>query len=483
MFYPDFKEFEAKCGKGNLIPVYREMLGDMETPVSAYLKLAETPSFLLESVVGGEKWARYSFIGSGIGSGAGRVLKGVAGVAFESLKDELDRYRPVEVDGLPPFWGGLAGYMGYDVVREIERIPDEGRAGTGLPDFFFMLADTVVVFDNFSQKIKVVANAFLEDGVSPEMAYRQACERIDSVTGKLKRPLPVAEKRAAKNTSRESEGFVSNFGTKEKFESAVLKAKDYIRAGDIFQVVLSQRFEVRLACEPFDVYRALRTINPSPYMYYMDTGEARIVGSSPEILVRLDGDKVVLRPIAGTRRRGGSDEEDLALEEEMRADPKERAEHIMLVDLGRNDVGRVAELGSVKVTELFGVERYSHVMHMVSNVEGRLREGLDAMDVIRACFPAGTVSGAPKVRAMEIIEELEPERRGPYAGSLGYFGFSGSMDMCITIRTIIIKDNVAYVQAGAGIVADSDPEKEYFETVNKARGMMKAVELAERGLE
>jgi len=480
MFFPDFKEFEAKARLGNVIPVYREILADLETPVSAYLKLAEPPSFLLESVVGGEKWGRYSFIGMG----ARRLVEGGRQGAFDRLKAELDRFRPVDVEGLPIFSGGLVGYFAYDIVREIENLPDRGHEGLGLPDVCFMLADTLVVFDNFSQRIKVVANVLLDEATDIPTAYAGAKARIDGVIERLRRPVPLPARGAGKPVpAGAASGFRSNFDRPEDFKEAVRKAKDYIRAGDVFQVVLSQRFSVPLSAAPFDVYRSLRVINPSPYMYYLDTGRAQIAGSSPEILVRLEEGRVVLRPIAGTRRRGRSDEEDRALEAEMKADPKERAEHIMLVDLGRNDVGRVAETGSVKVTELFAVERYSHVMHMVSNVEGRLREGLDAMDVIRACFPAGTVSGAPKVRAMEIIEELEPARRGPYAGSLGYFGFSGNMDMCITIRTLVIRDGTAYVQAGAGIVADSDPDLEYKETVNKALGMMKAVEMAERGLE
>ena len=490
MFFPDFIDFKKKSRLGNLIPVYREIFADLETPVSAYLKLAETPSFLFESMVGGEKWARYSFIGTGVATNHTKIIKGVGGDPFSELREELKRYRPVQVEGLPPFTGGLVGYFSYDVVREIERIPDKGRSGLGLPDYYFMLADTLVIFDNFAQKIKVVSNAYLEGNVSPEKAYNDACEKIDKIIERLKQPAAMQkkQKKQAKASqlkpAAQGSGFASNFETKEEFKDIVSKAKEYIRSGDIFQVVLSQRFGKEIDCDPFDIYRALRVINPSPYMYYLNTEEVTIVGSSPEILVRLESGKVVLRPIAGTRKRGQTEQEDKMLEADMKADPKECAEHIMLVDLGRNDVGRVAEVGSVRMTEeLMGVERYSHVMHMVSNVEGSLRKDLDAIDVIKACFPAGTVSGAPKVRAMEIIEELEPSRRGPYAGSVGYFGFSGSMDMCITIRTILVKDGIAYVQAGAGIVADSDPENEYVETLNKAKGMMKAVELAEKGLE
>ncbi|MEK7713075.1 MAG: chorismate-binding protein, partial [Nitrospirota bacterium] len=331
------------------------------------------------------------------------------------------------------------------------------------------------------QKIKIVSNVHV-DGKSPAKAYKEAVEKIEDIVERLRKFRVKSLKFKVKTKNTKQQKFASSFKTKEAFEEAVLKSKEYIAAGDIFQVVLSQRFERKSDVEPFDVYRALRVINPSPYMYYIDTGDTEIVGSSPEILVRVEDKKIVLRPIAGTRRRGETDAEDKALEEELKKDPKEMAEHIMLVDLGRNDVGRVAEKGSVNVTELMAVERYSHVMHMVSNVEGKLANGLDAFDVLRACFPAGTVTGAPKVRAMEIIDELEPIKRGPYAGSVGYFSYSGNMDTCITIRTLIIKDGKVYVQAGAGIVADSVPEREYTETVNKAMGMMKAVEMAERGL-
>lgn len=493
MLYPDLKEFKSLCGKGNLIPVYREILADFDTPVSAFLKIGKSPSFLLESVVGGEKWARYSFLGtnpSKVIKGRGKKIeireRGRKPVVFEAedpvdvLKKEIALYKPVDVSGLPRFSGGLVGYMGYDMVRFFERVPDSKKPGIDLPDMLFMLADTMLIFDSLKQKIKIVSNVHV-DGKSPAKAYKEAVEKIDAITEKLKSSKLKVKSSKGKKTKAGNK-FLSSFKTKEAFEEAVLKSKEYIAAGDIFQVVLSQRFERKSDVDPFDVYRALRVINPSPYMYYIDTGDAEIVGSSPEILVRVEDKKIVLRPIAGTRKRGETETEDKALEEELKKDPKEMAEHIMLVDLGRNDVGRVAEKGSVEVTELMGVERYSHVMHMVSNVEGNLANGLDAFDVLRACFPAGTVTGAPKVRAMEIIDELEPIKRGPYAGSVGYFSYSGNMDTCITIRTLIIKDGKVYVQAGAGIVADSVPEREYTETVNKAMGMMKAVEMAEKGL-
>jgi len=493
MLYPDLKGFQSLCRRGNLIPVYREILADLDTPVTAFLKIGGAPSFLLESVVGGEKWARYSFLGSNpskIIRGWDRKVEiketGKKPVIFETedpisvLKKELSVYKPVDVPGLPRFSGGLVGYIGYDMVRFFERIPDYNRTGLDLPDLFVMLADTMLIFDSLKQKIKIVSNVHI-GGNSPAKAYKEAIEKIDDITEKLKRSK-LQVKSSKLKSHKSSNKFKSSFDTEEAFEDAVSRSKEYIAAGDIFQVVLSQRFERKSDVEPFDIYRALRVINPSPYMYFINTGDAKIVGSSPEILVRLEGEKVVLRPIAGTRKRGETETEDKILEDELKKDPKEIAEHIMLVDLGRNDVGRVAEKGAVEVTELMAVERYSHVMHMVSNVEGNLTLGLDAFDVLRACFPAGTVTGAPKVRAMEIIEELEPTKRGPYAGAVGYFSYSGNMDMCITIRTLIIKGNKIYVQAGAGIVADSVPEKEYAETVNKATGMMKAVDMAEKGL-
>jgi anthranilate synthase component 1 len=493
MIYPNLSEFKSLCSKGNLIPVYREIFSDLDTPVTAFLKIGRKPSFLLESVEGGEKWARYSFLGSnpskvirGWGKNVEIKETGKKPVRFETinpievLKKEISRYRPVALEGLPRFSGGLVGYIGYDIVRFFEKIPDKNAHGLDMPDMFFMLADTMLIFDSLKQKIKIVSNVHM-DGKDPVKAYKEAIERIDAITEKLKSSrfrISGTKIKSRKSGSK----FISSFKTKEAFEKAVLKSKDYIAEGDIFQVVLSQRFERRSNVLPFDVYRALRVINPSPYMYFIDTGDAEIVGSSPEILVRLEDKRIVLRPIAGTRKRGSTDVEDKLLEEELKKDHKEMAEHIMLVDLGRNDVGRVAEKGSVEVTDLMSIERYSHVMHMVSNVEGNIEKGFDAFDVLRACFPAGTVTGAPKVRAMEIIEELEPIKRGPYAGSVGYFSYSGNMDTCITIRTLIIKDGKIYVQAGAGIVADSVPEREYKETVNKAMGMMKAVDMAEKGL-
>ncbi|MCL5062474.1 MAG: anthranilate synthase component I [Nitrospirae bacterium] len=489
----DLNEFKELSKQGNLIPVYKEILGDVETPVSAFLKLNKRPSFLLESVVGGEKWARYSFIGIEPSMtitcmGKKTEIRNGSTVSHIKtddplivIKDVLSKFKPVNVKGLPRFSGGLVGYIGYDVVKFFERVPDIQKPSIDMPDIFLMLADTVLIFDNLKQTIKVVCNTHTE-GKDIKEAYEEAEARIDKIIDELKSEVRSQKSEVFLPTSKfetptSSTGFSSNF-SKDNFLNAVEKAKEYVMSGDVVQVVLSQRFERKTSTSPFDIYRTLRIINPSPYMYYLDIGESQIVGSSPEILVRLEGDKLTLRPIAGTRKRGETEEEDKALEEDLKKDPKEIAEHIMLVDLGRNDVGRVAEIGSVKVTELMTVERYSHVMHIVSNVEGRLKKGLDAFDVFRACFPAGTVSGAPKVRAMEIIEELEPTKRGAYAGAVGYFGYSGNMDTCITIRTLIIKDGKVYVQAGAGIVADSVPENEYMETLNKAMAMMKAVEHA-----
>jgi anthranilate synthase component I len=496
MFYPDFKEFKRLSAGGNLIPVYKEILADMDTPVTAFRKLDDGRySFLLESVEGGEKWARYSFIGSrpsvvvrSFGNSVEIIRRGrrkkqaVLKDPLEAVKDILAEYRPVPNPGLPRFFGGAVGFVGYDIIRFFEKMPEREKPGLGLPDIFFMITDTLVIFDNITHRIKVVSNAHI-DGSSAASAYDEAVRKIEAIVRKLRRGMRCAPAAAEAASSPGKRAVLRSNFTQSGYEKAVLKAKEYIKAGDIFQVVPSQRFEARISVEPFEIYRALRLINPSPYMYFLRCGDATIVGTSPEVMVRLEGERIDLRPIAGTRKRGSTEEEDGVLEKELLADPKERAEHIMLVDLGRNDVGRVSSPGSVHVSELMVIERYSHVMHIVSNVRGKLSPGNDAFDVVRACFPAGTVSGAPKIRAMEIIDELEPTRRGPYAGAVGYFGFSGNMDTCITIRTLVIKDGVAYIQAGGGVVADSIPSAEYQETVNKAKAMMRAVEMAERGLE
>lgn len=494
MVCPTLEEFRQKAKQGNLIPVYREILADMETPVSAFRKIDDGKySFLLESVEGGEKWARYSFLGSRpevvvrsrdrqveILRRGKKELRTFVSDPLEAIKDVLSEYRPVPDLGLPRFYGGGVGFIGFDVVRFFERMPERQKPGLGLPDVLFMITDTLVIFDNVTHRIKVVSNAHVNGG-SVTAAYREAVKKIDGIVKKLK--SPVRGKGAGGRRKKATSGALKSNFTQPQYEQAVLKAKEYIKAGDIFQVVPSQRFERKVTAEPFEIYRALRLINPSPYMYFLRCGDATVVGASPEVMVRLEGDRIELRPIAGTRKRGATEDEDRALEQDLLADPKERAEHIMLVDLGRNDVGRVSTMGSVHVSELMVIERYSHVMHIVSNVRGTIAPGRDAYDVVRACFPAGTVSGAPKIRAMEIIDELEPTRRGPYAGAVGYFGFSGSMDTCITIRTLVIKDKTAYIQAGGGVVADSVPALEYQETVNKAKAMMRAVEMAETGLD
>ena len=493
MLHPSFDDFSRKAEDGNLIPVYREILADMETPVSAFLKIDRGEyAFLLESVEGGEKWGRYSFLSSSPGiifkakgstveviTEAGIQSHAIEKDVLEPLKAILTRYRPVQTDDLPRFYGGMVGFLAYDVVRQFERLPEMTKDDLDLPDALFFLPDTLLIFDNVSHRIKVVSNVLVPEANPRRLreAYDAAARKIDAVVEALRRPLDVS------HTEGRGAGTLQLGSTMSRVEfiQAVQRAQEYVRAGDVVQAVISQRLSTKTSADPFDIYRALRIINPSPYMYYLRLGDFQVVGSSPEVLVRLEEGRIDLRPIAGTRPRGQSDAEDLALEQELLADPKERAEHIMLVDLGRNDVGRVAEVGSVTVSELMTVERYSHVMHIVSNVKGRLAEGYDAFDLLRACFPAGTVTGAPKIRAMEIIEELEPVRRGPYAGAVGYFGFSGNMDTCITIRTVVITDGIAHVQVGAGIVADSDPEREYEETMNKAKGMLKAIEMAESG--
>ncbi len=490
MLVPSYEGFCQKAKEGNLIPVFREIVADCETPVSAFLKIRDGAyPYLLESVEGGEKWGRYSFLGANPsitikGEGA-RVTVWRKGAGEEVITSQqpllvlrklLAEYKPVEMEGLPRFFGGAVGYLGYDMVRFFEPVQLRHPAKTA-PDFFFLFTDTLLIFDNVRHRIKVVSNAFIENG-DLKTAYDQALGKIDSMIACLNQPLKLAP--PIQNQSSEKKP-VSNV-TRDDFKKSVLRAKDYIQAGDIFQVQISQRFSVALEADPFMVYRALRSINPSPYMFYLEMGETRLVGTSPEVLVRLEGKKVETRPIAGTRRRGRTPEEDEAMEVDLLADPKERAEHVMLIDLGRNDVGRVAKYNTVEANELMVIERYSHVMHIVSNVIGELQDGKDAFDVLAACFPAGTVTGAPKIRAMEIIDELETESRSLYAGAVGYFSFQGNMDTCITIRTIVIEGNQATVQAAAGIVADSDPDREYEETVNKAKGMLAAIKLAENGL-
>ena len=496
MMKPSLADFQQLAQLGNLVPVYREIMADLDTPVSAFLKVAEGAShaFLLESVHGGEKWGRYSILGmnpaatfTATGKRVEIQFVGQPTTVIEGqdpmtlLKEFMDRYQPVNVEGLPRFHGGAVGYFGYDMVRSFEAIPDNNPDTLGTPDALFMLTDLVLIFDNLLGKLKVVANVFIEPGKPLESLYQQALQRIDVVAKKLRDVVPKTGDVHTGTTVGENDFYHEM--SKEQFKTAVERAKEYILAGDIFQVVLSQRLSIPFNHSPVSLYRALRATNPSPYMFLLRLGNFSLVGSSPEILVRQDKGVVTVRPIAGTRRRGINEEQDQDLEKELLADPKELAEHIMLVDLGRNDLGRVAEIGSIQVTERFIIERYSHVMHIVSNIEGRLQPGLDSFAVVAATFPAGTVSGAPKIRAMEIIDELEVSRRGPYAGTVGYISFSKSMDLAITIRTAIIKDGMLFIQAGAGIVADSTPEREYEETMEKARAIFRAVDRVQKGLE
>ena len=500
-YTPTLDAFRALArGPANLIPVTREFAADLETPVSVYLKLMEEPgaSFLLESVEGGEQVGRYSFVGVGIhrrielhgqtitrtGESAGQpeAVGDPPGDILDALRAELGRYQAAAMSGLPRLSGGAVGYFGYDVVRFFERLPQTAAPGLDLPDALFLLVDTVVVFDHARHRLILLANAHVEEGSDIEAAYVDALQRIDRLAEKLLRPLPAVPSRRWGATHGNGLEPQSNV-TVERYQAMVHQAKKHIAAGDIFQVVLSQRFSRRTSAHPFAVYRALRMLNPSPYMFYFNFAplDLQVIGASPEMHVRLEDGVATVRPIAGTRRRGSNPAEDAALATELLADPKERAEHVMLVDLGRNDIGRVCEYGSVHVRDLMTIERYSHVMHIVSHVEGRIRPGLDAYDLMRATFPAGTVSGAPKVRAMEIIEELEGQRRGLYAGAVGYFSYDGSMDTCIAIRTMVMQGDRVYVQAGAGIVADSDPAAEHQECVNKASALLVAVARAEAG--
>jgi anthranilate synthase component 1 len=498
-FVPDRAGFLELARHGRLAFVYREVLADTDTPVSAYAKLGRGPySFLLESVVGGDKWATYSFVGvrpravvrargSAVevlvpdGEAGFRVVeRAEARDPLRFLDDYLAKLAPAVPAGLPRFFGGAVGWLGYDIVRSFERLPSKNPDDLGLPELCFAITDTVVIFDNLRGTVKVVASAEVGDGDATTLgrAYDDACARIEAVLDRLARPTPPL--RALDPTPAAPPDPRATI-TREAYEAGVRRIQEYILAGDAFQVVYSQRFEVpRGDVDPFDVYRALRVINPSPYMFHLEFPEAIVTGASPEVLVRLDAGEVEVRPIAGTRRRGVTPEEDAALEAELRADPKERAEHVMLIDLGRNDVGRVSAPGTVGVQDLMVVERYSHVMHLVSNVRGRGTPGVRPVDVVRATFPAGTLSGAPKIRAMEIIEELEIARRGIYGGAVGYLSYTGNMDLSIAIRTLVTKGDTIHVQAGAGIVADSVPGEEYRECVNKAGAVVSAVEVARR---
>jgi anthranilate synthase component I len=486
---PSYDEFLKLAEEGTVVPVIKRVLADLLTPVAAYLKIERLSpfSFLLESVEGGETVARYSFLGFDphmiVRCRGGKVR--IESAANEEVTDEpmlkvlrrlSGRHIPVRPSGTPPFVAGAVGYMSYDAVRWFERVPDDNPDDLGLEEAVMMFFSRLLVFDHVRHQIHLVANVFTEGKTSDlESEYQRAIDDIEAVEARLEDPIEPLPRLA----DTEGQRLRSNF-SKESFERAVERAKEYISAGDIFQVVLSQRFEIGLKAHPFEVYRALRVVNPSPYMFYLKVQDRSIIGASPEMLVRATGRRLEYRPIAGTRPRGATDTEDILLGEEMRADEKEVAEHVMLVDLGRNDLGRVADYGSVEVTDLLIVERYSHVMHLVSMIKARLRAGFDRFDALAACFPAGTVAGAPKVRAMEIIDELEPTRRGIYAGAVMYLDYSGNLDSCIAIRTILTRNGRAYIQAGAGIVADSVPETEYFETVNKARAMLQAIEMAEK---
>ena len=480
--------FVALARDYNLIPVFREVVADIDTPVSAFLKLEQGDNgFLLESVEGGEMLGRYSFIGlepfltissrSGTVTVEGEVNEKLENVAdpLATIEGYLKRYRQAPVADLPPFSGGAVGYIGYDAVRYFDGISRSGRDDLNLPDALFIFTNVLVIFDHLKHTVKILANARVENG-NPGAVYRQALAQIEEIVARLDKP--VAVRPISVDMPVDVEGIESNI-TKDKYLGLVERAKEYIFAGDILQVVPSQRFSLRTAARPFDIYRVLRMINPSPYLGFLHFGNLTLIASSPEPLVKVYDGKVITRPIAGTRKRGRDAAEDRALEAELLADAKERAEHIMLVDLGRNDLGRVCEIGTVKVDDLMFIERYSHVMHIVSQVSGRLAADKTVFDALRAAFPAGTVSGAPKIRAMEIIDELEPTLRGPYSGVFGYFSFTGDLDTGITIRTIVMKDGIAHVQAGGGVVADSDPEFEYQETLSKASAALRAIKMAE----
>jgi anthranilate synthase component I len=477
-YQPSLEEVEGVAGQGNLVPVYRSVPADLETPVSAYLKVARAgrQSFLLESVEGGERLGRYSFIGTepyrvlrtGPGEPAGAIDPLV------EIERELSRFRLIHPPGLPRFTGGAVGFLGYEVARYFEKLPAAPQDPLGLPESIFLFVDTLLVFDHLQHEIKVVTHARTDGDVSS--AYRQATWRIEDMVARLREPLQKLPYEEGNGLAGQE--LVSNF-ERDSFLEGIARAKQHIVAGDIYQVQLSQRFSQRTGAHPFEIYRALRRVNPSPYMYYLEFGDLQIVGASPEMLIRVEDRRIETHPIAGTRRRGRDHADEARMENELRVDEKERAEHLMLVDLSRNDLGRVSEAGSVEVTELMQVEKYSHVMHLVSHVVGRLRDDVSTYDALRAAYPAGTVTGAPKIRAMEIIADLEQDRRGAYAGCVGYFDFSGNLDTAITIRTLVVKDGVAHAQAAGGIVYDSDAELELMESQNKARAMLKAIEEAE----
>ncbi len=477
---PSLEEVKKLQSQGNVIPVYKSVIADFLTPVSAFLKLERNRShaFLLESIEGGERIARYSFLG-GDPFLIKRCRNGQPAGFMENLRATMARFKSVKLPNLPPFTGGAVGYFGYDMVRTIEDIPQTGVDDLAVDDAVLMFYKTVLAFDHLRHQIHIISNVIVDESNQPiEDQYQKAVEEIGQIEAVLRAPLEIPV-----TTRAEGDLVVRSNFERQDFINGVVKAKEYIAAGDIFQVVLSQRFEVDLQASPFDVYRALRIVNPSPYMYFLKMPDTSIVGASPEMLVRIRDGEVEYRPIAGTLPRGATAAEDEALAERLRNDEKERAEHIMLVDLGRNDLGRVSRYGTVRVEDLMFIERYSHVMHLVSSLRGQLRDGVDRWETLMACFPAGTVSGAPKVRAMEIIDELEPTKRGVYSGAIMYVDFSNNLDSCIVIRTLVARGDKGYIQAGAGIVADSVPENEYQECVNKARALIRAIGLAQRGFE
>ena len=491
MINPPLEEIQRLSGYGSVIPVHKDILGDLLTPAAAFLRVAHGRNrvFLLESVEGGERLARYSFIGWDPflvirGKGGELTTEEMGEVSgehdrpFDKMRAISRLYQSVPMPGLPPFLAGGVGYFSYDLVRQFEKLPSLAADDLGLDDFHVMYFSTILAFDHLRHRIHIVANILMPRGSQDlQTKYRDALLRIEQVEKRLMAPISLPAPAASAAIPEPASNLAE-----ARYYANVEKAKAYITAGDIFQVVLSQRFSVKIACDPFDIYRALRFINPSPYMFFLRMDKLSLVGASPEMLVKVRGRRVEYGPIAGTRPRGATPGEDESLARELRADAKECAEHVMLVDLGRNDLGRVCEYGSVKVTDLMRVEKYSHVMHLVSSVEGSLRGDMDCFHALAACLPAGTVSGAPKVRAMEIIEELEPCRRGIYGGAIGYADFSGNLDTCIALRTLIVKDGMAYVQAGGGIVADSDPEREREESLNKARALLRAIEFAHEGL-
>lgn len=496
-FFPTTNEYQSLAQTGKMVPVYRRLLSDSLTPVSAFQKLDDGDNAcLFESVIGGEKVGRYSFLAVNpflqieacgnrvsirdLNKPDGEVDSFESKNPLDDLRRLIEQYQAVQLDELPPFAGGAIGYAGYDVVRYAEHLPDAPEDDRQLPDMTFAFYDRVVVFDNVSKTLFVIAMTRPDQHDSVDDAYDDACKRIDSFVEQLMKPSVPTVAADINHTGSDAETAYSSNFDQDSFESAVRKCVEYIKAGDIFQVVISQRLQIECEVDPMEVYRSLRVVNPSPFMFFLRTNDVTLVGSSPEIMCRVVDGKVTVRPLAGTRKRGETEAEDQALADELLADPKERAEHVMLVDLGRNDVGRVAQYRSVELSDVMVIERYSHVMHITSNVTGQLQAGKDAFDALQACLPAGTVSGAPKVRAMEIIDELEPHRRGPYAGAVGYIDYVGNMDTCIALRTFVIQDNQVYVQAGAGIVADSVPEMEYQETLNKARGLLKAIEVTQK---